>query len=318
MTTSPEPAAVNVESFEVSASEANERIDKVLTARFTPQSRSYFQQLINAGRVTIGGEAVKKQYRPQLGELVTVEFLLTPEISLDPEDISLDIMYEDASIVVVNKFAGLVVHPGPGNWSGTLVNALLFHCQQLSPSTSTGSAAKFRPGIVHRLDKYTTGVLVVAKTREAHLSLGKQFSERTVHKSYLAICMGNPGDGVLHNMLARHPVHRKRRTVVESGGKEAITVYKTLGFDGKISVVELEIKTGRTHQIRVHMQHHRTPVLGDSVYGSAQANEKYKTPHQLLHAHKLSFVHPVTEERMTFTAAPPQEMQRFVDKIMGA
>lgn len=294
------------ETIIITEEEQNERLDRVLANRYKEiKSRTYFQNLIRDHQVLLNGEPVKKQVKPKAGDEVEIYFSLTPEMDIMPENIPLAILYEDEAILIVNKAAGMVVHPATGNWSGTFVNALLFHCKHLP-----GNFQEMRPGIVHRLDKDTSGVLVCAKTVQAQQRLIEMFAAREVYKEYLAICLGNPGDGVFTGPIGRHPVHRKQMAVCETG-RSAVTRYKTLAFNGKISLVSLVLETGRTHQIRVHLSHHRTPVLGDAVYGNAQSNKKYKAMRQMLHAHLLRFKHPITGEMIECIAEVPADMTQI-------
>lgn len=297
------------DSIIVTEEESGNRLDKILACRYSGiKSRTYFQTLIDDGHVLLNGSPVKKRILPKAGDEIQIYFVLTPEIGLTPENIPLEILYEDDAIIVVNKPAGLVVHPAVGNWTGTFVNALLYHCQELM---ATGSV---RPGIVHRLDKDTSGVLVAAKSSIAHEKLVELFATRQVYKEYLAICLGNPGNTELSGAIGRHPINRKMMTVLETG-KPALTYCKTLGCDGKLSLVQIELATGRTHQIRVHMKHHGTPILGDAVYGNATANAKYGALRQMLHAKKLCFKHPVTGKSMEFEAPLPKDMEKWVKKV---
>lgn len=291
----------------ISANEAGKRLDVILTERYPHFSRTYFQKLIHEGLVLLNGQQVKKRIKPEEGDEIEVEFALTPETNLQPEEIPLDILLEDDHILVVNKPAGLVVHPGAGNWTGTFANALLFHCEELP-------GKGLRPGIVHRLDKETSGALVAAKTEEAHRELTRQFADREVHKEYVAICVGSPGNVTICSPLARHPRDRRKFTIDE-GGKAAITHVKVEGFDQKLSVVRIQLETGRTHQIRVHLQHHRTPILGDKTYGSSSQNQKYGVERQLLHAHILEFKHPTKGEMVRVEAPLPEDISGFVAKI---
>jgi 23S rRNA pseudouridine1911/1915/1917 synthase len=296
------------ETLVVADAEAGERLDRILALRFPQQSRSYFQWLIGEGLVLLNGKPTKKRIQPQVGDEIEVEFALTPEASLEPENIPLDILYEDEYLLAVNKPAGLVVHPGIKNWSGTFVNALLYHCQQLPEDA-------LRPGIVHRLDKDTSGILLAAKTEAAHKGLVQLFAERKVHKEYVAICVGKPGDVTIDAPIGRHPTDRLRMTVPLEGGKSAKTQVKTEGFDGKLAVVRCFPESGRTHQIRVHLQHHRNPILGDPVYGNTSWNQKYDATRQFLHAHRIRFVHPITGEEVTLEAPLPDDMQPLIDRI---
>jgi 23S rRNA pseudouridine1911/1915/1917 synthase len=273
------------------------RIDKLLAARYPQHSRTYFQWLLEEGFVLVNGKQVKKRVVPEEDDEIEVCFQLTPELSLAPEPIPLDILYEDEFLLAVNKPAGMVVHPAPGHPSGTFVNALLFHCQNIVPDGT------LRPGIVHRLDKDTSGVLIAAKTSSTHQALVEQFSSRTVTKTYLAICHGTPRPGILSAPIGRHPSHRKEMAIVPTG-KEAITEFQVLAVHKHLSLVRALPKTGRTHQIRVHLKHLGASVLGDTVYGTPDACR------HMLHAHKLSFSHPVTHQLLTFTAPLPLDFQQ--------
>ncbi|NGX57784.1 MAG: Ribosomal large subunit pseudouridine synthase D [Chlamydiae bacterium] len=287
----------------VTASEAGERLDKILAARYENRhSRTYFQYLIEEHLVSLNGAPVKKRIKPIEGDEIEVHFVLTPQTEVQPEPIPLDILYEDDDILVVNKPAGMVVHPAPGNWTGTFVNALLHHCQDLAADPND-----VRPGIVHRLDKETSGVLIAAKNLLAQQKLIEQFANRKVKKQYTAICVGNPGKGEISAPIGRHPVHRKKMTVIE-GGKPAVSHYETLAYDERLSLVSIKPITGRTHQIRVHMKHLGHPILGDPVYGNPSFNKKMGIQRQLLHAEKLSLIHPVSGKDLTFNAPMPQDM----------
>lgn len=290
--------------------EEGDRLDKILAHRFKEvRSRTYFQHLIDEQLVLLNGAPVKKRIKPKAGDEVEIEFIVTPEIDLLPEAIPLDILYEDEHLLAINKPAGMVVHPAPGHWTGTFVNALLYHCQHLP-----NDGDSLRPGIVHRLDKDTSGVLIAAKTAIAHQKLVEAFASRKMYKEYLAISLGNPGEGEIDVPIGRHPVNRKQMAVIQSG-RAAHTFCKTLGFNGKLSVVQLIITTGRTHQIRVHLKHRGTPVLGDELYGSAQANKQYKADRQLLHAYKLRFNHPLTGQLLDLCAPIPADIKHFIKTI---
>lgn len=301
-------------SFFISEEEKGERLDKILAKRFSEAgSRTYFQYLIDQEKVLLNGLPVKKRIKPSLGDEVEVEYILTEELTLKEENIPLNIIYEDSDLIVVNKSAGMVVHPAPGHWSGTFVNALLFHCrdgftanhENLLPNQA------LRPGIVHRLDKDTSGLLIAAKTALAQQRLIEMFSGRNIYKEYLAICIGNPGGGTVDVPIGRHPVHRQLMAVRSEGGRQAITHFRTLAFNGHLSLVSAVIATGRTHQIRVHMRHRGTPVLGDKLYGVDAQNNKYKVERQLLHAYRLRFNHPITGAPLEFEAEPPVDMRDF-------
>lgn len=293
----------------ISPEEAGERLDKVLAQRYKDTwSRSYFQRLIEEERVLLNGELAKKRVLLQEGDEIEIEFLLTPDLHIHPEAIPLDILYEDSDVLVINKPAGMVVHPAVGNWTGTFVNALLHHCGL------EAAEGDVRPGIVHRLDKETSGVLIAAKNPQAHQRLVAQFAQREVYKEYLAICIGNPGNGTIDASIGRHPVDRKKMAIVEEGRK-AVSHYRTLKSNGQISLVEVILETGRTHQIRVHLKHRNAPVLGDALYGSETLNKKWGTSRQLLHAQRLRLAHPREDKILDVTAPLPDDIKKYVDKI---
>lgn len=297
----------------ISPEEAGERLDRILAHRYREvRSRTYFQHLIEEGNVLLNGVPEKKRSKPKAGDEVEVTFLLAPELDLKPEPIPLDILYEDEHILAINKPPGMVVHPAPGNWTGTFVNALLSHCASLELS-----GAPLRPGIVHRLDKDTSGLLLAAKTALAHQRLVALFASRQVHKEYLAICVGNLGDGEVHAPIGRHPRQRKVMAVrPEGGGRDALTRYRTLATKGDLSLVRIELITGRTHQARVHMRYRGAAVLGDATYGSASANSRFGVTRQMLHAERIHLTHPMTGALLQLQAPLPADMQVLVDQIM--
>lgn len=289
---------------------ADVRLDALLAAHYPQCSRSYFQFLIQEGAVLVNGERVKKRTKPKVGDEIETCFLLTPELCVEPENIPLDIVYEDDHLLVVNKAAGMVVHPAPGHPSGTFVNALLYHCKQL-----TAENGDLRPGIVHRLDKETTGILVAAKTKEAHQGMIELFSTRQIKKVYLALCEGHPNDQTISAPIGRHPVHRKEMAVVREGGKEAHTELTLLSHKEGKSYVSLNLLTGRTHQLRVHLKHIGCPLLGDPVYGSVSLNHKLHLDRQMLHAHEIAFTHPISKRKLHLTAPIPTDMHALINKI---
>lgn len=290
----------------VTAEEEETRIDKLLAARFPRYSRTYFQNLIDSGCVLLNGEPVKKRIVPEEGDEIEVCFQATPEASLEPEDIPLDILYEDEHLLAINKPAGLVVHPAPGHWSGTFVNALLHHCKDIAPGDDP-----LRPGIVHRLDKDTTGVLIAAKTLPAHQKLIELFSGRRMEKLYLAICHGRPQSALINLPIGRHPVHRKEMAVLPDG-REAVTEIQVAACNDKTSLVLAKPRTGRTHQIRIHLKHIGSPILGDPIYGQRDSH-----PRPLLHAYRLSFDHPITGSPIRLIAPIPQDMLQWMQKLCG-
>ena len=279
------------------------RLDRYLAAVLPELSRSRLQALIRAGEVQLEGKTVRTREIVDRGNIVTLRIPPPAEIETKAEEIPLDILFEDEDLLVINKPPGLVVHPGAGNLSHTLVNALLHHCPNLS-----GIGGKQRPGIVHRLDKETSGCLVVAKNDAAHQELARQFAGREVTKIYLALVSGRPKRprGVIEAAIGRHPVQRKKMQVDPRRGRPAKTEYRVLQSLGKISLVECILHSGRTHQIRVHLHHLGHPVVGDAVYG-----RKGTAPRQMLHAWKLGFTHPRTKEPILFEAPIPDEFESF-------
>lgn len=293
------------QSIVVENHEQNLRLDKLLSLRFPELSRTYLQWLIAEGHVSVNGTVVKKSAKPELADEIDVDFVPTNELSLEPENIPLDVLYEDEHLLAINKPAGLVVHPGPGNWKGTFVNALLYHCKTLEHNDA------LRPGIVHRLDKETSGVLLAAKTSQAHAKLTQAFCERKIQKKYLAICFGTPHLQTIEAPIARHPTQRKLMTVAEEGGKFARTHVRLLATNGVLSVVEVDLETGRTHQIRVHLKHIGHSLVGDDVYGKKLPGVE----RPMLHAQSIAFIHPITLESLVINAALPQDIELLVQKI---
>lgn len=299
----PEPEAIH----EFVAEAGAERVDNWLTERIADMSRNRIKDLIVNGHVTLNGQTIKPSQRVRPDDLVRMEVPPPAPSPLEPQDIPLDILYEDEDMLAINKPAGLVVHPAKSNQSGTLVNALLYYCDDLA-----GVGGEERPGIVHRLDKETSGVIVVAKRDTAHRKLQDQFRERTTDKTYIAVVRGVP-DTVRRTIdapLDRHPHHRVKRAIVE-GGRHAITHYVLLEDHGEHAVLHVKIETGRTHQIRVHLASIGHPVLGDKLYGGKQP--EFGIKRQLLHAYRLRLAHPRTGEAMAFEAPLPEDLHPFVD-----
>lgn len=301
---------IDTDKIYITQEDTLDRLDKLLTSRYPDFSRTYFQNLIDKGSVLLNGERIKKRIIPKYGDEVQIFFEHPSEIKLEPEDIPLEILFEDEHILVVNKQADFVVHPGAGNPNHTFVNALLHHCKNLPALDDS-----IRPGIVHRLDKDTTGVLIAAKTKLAHTRLMQTFANRrNITKLYLAICVGNPKEQTVSLSIGRDKVNRKEMTTLLEGGKEAITHVKTLAYDDSLSFVLLRPVTGRTHQLRVHLKSLSTPILGDQVYGSKKANDKYQIQRQLLHAYKLSLPHPIHKTPMEFVANLPLDFKERLEK----
>ena len=292
------------------------RLDKRILETHPDFSRSRIEGLVKSGFVTVNG-AVAEKAGMKVSEDDEIVVEIPPPVPAipEPEDIALDVVYEDSDMLVVNKAPGMVVHPAPGHFTGTLVNALLHHCPDLS-----GIGGVARPGIVHRLDQDTSGLIVVAKSQKAMDSLVRAFSSHTsIAKTYLAVCHGRPrlDAGRIENLIGRHPVDRKRMAIVEKNGKVAITNWKTLETLGAISALECRIETGRTHQIRVHTASLGTPVIGDKVYGKS-ALDKRLTPvpeRQMLHAWRLGLRHPVSGKPMEFVAPIPADMEIYLKGI---
>jgi 23S rRNA pseudouridine1911/1915/1917 synthase len=291
-----------------------QRLDLFL-AQHLGLSRSYLQMLVEKKHVFLNNSPAKKSAKLQLGDSLHVDFIIVPEVSLIPEAIPLDILYEDEVLLAINKPAGMVVHPGAGNWTGTFAHALLAHCLNQGVLLSDHTQP-LRPGIVHRLDKETSGVLIAAKTTQAHQRLVEMFAARQIHKEYLAICVGNPGDCAIDAPIARHSLQRKMMDISPSG-KKAITLCKTLAHTEKMSLVRLILETGRTHQIRVHLRHRKTPILGDSTYGNPSINARYAVKRQLLHARRVRFTHPLTGMPLKIEAPLPVDMQEWTQKLFG-
>lgn len=284
------------------------RLDLCLSDN-TELSRSRAQNLIEAGLVLLNGRAAKRSDAVRAGDTVRYAVPEAKPIELIPEDIPLDIVYEDKDICVVNKPRGLVVHPAVGNESGTLVNALLYHFGGLSTI-----GGEIRPGIVHRIDKMTSGLLVVAKNDFAHEQLARQFADHSAHRSYIALVAGNVREdkGTVDAPIGRHQTDRKRMAVVQNG-RRAVTHYRVLHRFPAVTVLSLELETGRTHQIRVHMAHIHHPVVGDQVYGSGK--NALGMEGQALHGWRLQLTHPATKERMSFDAPLPEDMKRSLKRL---
>lgn len=291
------------------------RLDKKILETHPDFSRSRIEGLIKSGFVTVNG-AVAEKAGMKVGDDDEVVVEIPPPVPAipEPEAIALDIVYEDDDIIVINKMPGMVVHPAPGHFTGTLVNALLHHCPNLS-----GIGGVARPGIVHRLDQDTSGLIVVAKSQKAMDGLVKAFaSHKAIEKTYLAVCHGRPrlDAGRIENLIGRHPVDRKRMAIVEKNGKAAITNWNVLSKNTAqpISIIECRIETGRTHQIRVHTASLGTPVIGDKVYGKSALDKRLDPipARQMLHAWKLKLYHPVTSKIMEFTAPIPTDMQAYI------
>lgn len=295
------------------------RIDQYLSREMNGESRAMVQRLIEAGNVLVDGKQVRTSLKLKGGEQIEVR--IPPPLPAEPqaEEIPLEVLYEDSDLIVINKAAGMVVHPGAGNTNGTLVNALLAHCNDLA-----GIGGELRPGIVHRLDKGTSGILVAAKHDRAHQTLSEQFSVHSVKRIYQALIYGSPQEdtGKIEGIIGRHPTERLRLSGKAKNGKHAVTRWKVKERYGRVSLVELRLETGRTHQIRVHLTEAGYPLLGDPLYpDGGRCNNIPDTQlrgmigrlgRQALHARCLGFIHPSSGEYMEFTVEPPEDLQELL------
>ena len=290
-----------------------ERIDKFLSCRLEEVSRSYIQKLIKEGHVSVNGKPVKANYKLGAGDEISVEIPEAKEPDILPEDIPLDILYEDQDILVVNKPKGMVVHPAAGHYSGTLVNALMYHCKD----SLSGINGVMRPGIVHRIDMDTTVSLLVCKNDEAHRILAEQLKEHTIRREYHAIVYGNIKEdtGTVDAPIGRHPTDRKKMSINYKNGKQAVTHYEVLERFGNFTYIRCRLETGRTHQIRVHMASLHHPLLGDEVYGPSSRPPFPGLKGQVLHAKILGIYHPATGEYMEFDAPLPQYFVDLLQKL---
>ena len=293
---------------EIICTQNGERLDKYITIE--GMTRSQIQKLIENGNVTVNGEPAKGNRKLKEGDIISVDVPEPVDADILPEDIPLDIVYEDDSLLVVNKPQGMVVHPACGNYSGTLVNALMHHCKD----SLSGINGVLRPGIVHRIDKDTSGLLLVAKTNQAHLSLAEQIKAKTVRREYICIVSGtlSAKKGMVDAPIGRHPTSRLKMAVTPNNSKHAVTHFEVKEYLNNATYVACRLETGRTHQIRVHMQYMGHPVLGDPVYAS---KNPYKLAGQALHARLIGFEHPVTGEYMEFSQDAPDYFYELLDKL---
>jgi 23S rRNA pseudouridine1911/1915/1917 synthase len=296
--------------------QVGERLDSYL-ASVAEMTRSAAAKAIEGGLVLVNGAPSQKKYAVKAGDEISFEPSEPEEYDVEPENIPLDIVYEDDMIIVINKPSGMVVHPAPGNYTGTLVNALLYHCKD----SLSGVGGVMRPGIVHRIDKDTSGLLVVAKCDKAHVALSEELKYHGITREYRALCIGGfkEDEGTVDYPIGRHPKDRKKMAVVKEGGREAVTHYRVLERFGGISYLALELETGRTHQIRVHMSYKGHPLLGDEVYGASKCRFEERHPRlfdgQALHATRLTLTHPETGERMSFDAPLPDNFQKALELL---
>jgi 23S rRNA pseudouridine1911/1915/1917 synthase len=314
-------SASRTETIKVEQTLPSERLDKFLCNYFPVVSRGTIQRLIEEGEILVNGQKVKPTHHPHAGEEIFVHWPDAKPAEAKPEEMPLDVLYEDEHLLVLNKEPGVVVHPANGHAEHTLVNALLHHCKgQLS-----GIGGVARPGIVHRLDRDTSGCIVVAKNDATHLALSTQFAERHTEKSYQALVCGEVPDeaGDIHAAIARHPSHRKRMAVSSGDGRDAWTSYRLLERLHKATLLEALLHTGRTHQIRVHFQHLGFPIVGDTTYGkrhNARLTEltNYTAGRQMLHAWKLAFTHPGTQKKVHFEAQLPEDFKAALQALRSS
>lgn len=322
------PSLEGIHQAEVSPEHAGERVDVFLTSLFEDMSRNRIKNLVKDGFASLDGETVTDpSKRIKTGETYSIEIPEATDAIPKPENIPLDIVFEDEHLIVLNKSAGMVVHPAAGNWSGTLVNALLHHCCD----SLSGIGGVKRPGIVHRIDKDTSGLMVVAKTDKAHQGLAELFEKHDIERVYLAVVWGRlyPREGEISGNIGRDPNNRKRMAVVEGRGKTALTRYKALeNLNDIATIAECRLATGRTHQIRVHMSNLMHPLVGDPLYSRSRAgrtrdlNDRAqefvrKFKRQALHAKVLGFVHPITQQYLKFEAKPPSDIMRLIEALRG-
>lgn len=299
------------EIFQVTSEQDGERLDKLLSIIYPDFSRSFFQKLIKENSIKVNEKIQKANYKVQTDDVISVLIPDAIETSIEPEDISLDILYEDNDVLVVNKPKGMVVHPSAGHYSGTLVNAIMYHCKD----SLSGINGEIRPGIVHRIDMDTTGSLIVCKNDESHVAIAEQIKEHSCNRIYVGIVCGNvkEDEGTIDAPIGRHPVDRKKMAINEKNGKPAVTHYKVLKRFGKYTYMQFKLETGRTHQIRVHMASIGHPLLGDELYSK---NCPFKhLQGQTLHARTIGFIHPRTKEYMEFSAPLPKYFDDLLQKL---
>ena len=298
-------------TFAAEKEDVGTRIDVFLAENMEDLSRSGVQKLIDEGLITLNGGKTKANYKLRAKDIIDVTVPEAKEVEILPEDIPLDILYEDADVIVVNKPQGMVVHPAPGHFSGTLVNALMFHCgDELS-----GINGEKRPGIVHRIDKDTSGVLMIAKNDMAHQSLAAQLAEHSITRKYNAVVYNgfNEDEGTVNQPIGRNPQDRKKMAVTQKHSRHAVTHYRVIERMEKFTLIEAQLETGRTHQIRVHMTHIGHPLLGDPVYGPKK--QPISLEGQALHARVLGFIHPRTGEYMEFEAPLPRHFEALLERL---
>ena len=303
---------MKTEIFEVMEEQEGERLDKFLSIIYPDTSRSFFQKLIKENSVLVNDKAEKASYRMCFEDVVTIHFPDAVETTIEPEDIPLDILYEDDDLLIVNKPKGMVVHPSAGHFSGTLVNAIMYHCKD----SLSGINGEIRPGIVHRIDMDTTGSLIICKNDNSHVKIAEQIKVHSVNRIYEGIVHGNvkEDEGTIEGAIGRHPVERKKMAINEKNGKPAITHYKVLERFGNYTYMQFKLETGRTHQIRVHMSSIGHPLIGDALYSSGKTPFKNLCG-QTLHAKTIGFIHPTKDNYMEFHAPLPEYFEKLLSQL---
>lgn len=304
---------MKVDTFEVLPEQEGERLDKYLSIIYPDVSRSFFQKIIKDNNVVVNSKAQKANYRVKADEIIEVTIPDAVETAILPEDIPLDIIYEDADILIVNKPKNMVVHPSAGHYTGTLVNAIMFHCKD----SLSGINGEIRPGIVHRIDMNTTGSLIVCKNDDSHINIAEQIKVHSVNRIYEGIVSGivKEPEGTIDAPIGRHPIERKKMAINEKNGKNAITHYKVLEYLGdKYTYMQFKLETGRTHQIRVHMASIGHPLLGDDLYGPAKCPVKNLVG-QTLHAKTIGFIHPTLNKYVEYEAPLPEYFVNLLTKL---
>ena len=303
-----------LEEYTVEESQSGMRLDKFLTEIYPDQTRSFLQKLVKSGEIKVNGKPViKAGFVVEGGDQVSASIPTPQAVEIEAENIPLDILYEDADVLIVNKPKGMVVHPSAGHYSGTLVNAIMYHCAD----SLSGINGEIRPGIVHRIDMDTTGALIICKNDAAHVDIAEQIKEHTVTRRYRGIVCGvvKEDEGTIEGAIGRHPTQRKKMAINEKNGKPAITHYKVLQRFAKYTYMEFRLETGRTHQIRVHMASIGHQLLGDELYGNPKNLAMKGLQGQTLHAMVIGFVHPTTHEYMEFEAPLPEYFQNLLQKL---
>ncbi len=298
--------------FEVMEEQEGERLDKYLSVIYPDISRTFFQKLIKDSAIIVNDVAEKANYRIKMEDIITIHFPDAANTTIEPEDIPLEIIYEDDDLLIVNKPKGMVVHPSAGHYSGTLVNAIMYHCKD----SLSGINGEIRPGIVHRIDMDTTGSLIVCKNDFSHVNIAEQIKVHSVNRIYEGIVYGNvkADEGTIEGPIGRHPIERKKMAINEKNGKPAITHYKVLERFGNYTYMQFKLETGRTHQIRVHMSSIGHPLLGDSLYASGKSAFK-NLEGQTLHAKTIGFIHPTSKEYVEFEAPLPEYFKKLLTQL---